>query len=397
MKRGDKLLAGAALLVLPFVFSTTSQEQMREPKARALAILMGFWIGKELWQRVHPALGCATIAMFLSAAFRAIMYPVHDVLCLLAALGSCLWVAEAKEDDIKGGLEVLEISGLLIAAYAVIFQWGGHDLMLVYKPGFIPMGMFGQHTLYGPLAVAAFASALFMGRYFRAVLLFCPIPLIDSSFTYLSLATVLFFYALFRFGKRAILGALVLLLTFIAVSKIWPMSTYEVLNDKNRYVLWEQAIRLGERHWLLGHGIASFAVIYPFFQDASIRKANGTDDSKQSDLLKTFFHNADFLRKQSGVFLHPHNEAVSVFFEFGVVGLLIALWWAASFLWAWVHMPDSAPYWALGAIFFAFLANAQGGFIFHLIPQALLPLWAYVVVTARSRAAILEEYAPRAT
>lgn len=253
------------------------------------------------------------------------------------------------------------------------------------------MAFFGQHTLYGPFAVACIASALFGGRHMRVLLLLTPIPLIDSSFTYLSLGAVLFLYSVYRFGRRAVLGAFLLSLVGVGICKIWPKAVEDTLNDQGRYHLWKHTLRLAEGHWLIGHGLASFRLVYPIFQDPELRKANGIEDAKQSPEMREFIGEADFLRRRIGPFMHPHNETLLVYFEFGVLGLLIALWLLAAFVWHWLQAPDEPWAWALAAIFFSSLANAQGSFNLHLIPQALLPLWALVAVTSRPDTGNLEE------
>lgn len=378
-----KYFAGAGLLVLPFIFGLAPGEDMRDPKVRALAILFGLWIGTELYRRVHPALGCAAIVMFISGALRSVQFPMHQVLGLTAAFGSCLWVAQLKKDDIKQGLEILEVSGVLVAFYALVLQLSGQDTILTYLPHFRPMGFFGQHTLYGPFAVACFASSLFHGRHFRALLLFLPIPIIDSSFTYLSLAVVLFLFTLRMWSKYAILGALLLSIVAGTVAYVHPKAFGAALDDQGRFKLWDYSILLGKRQMLLGHGLASFRIIYPIFANKELRAANGIDDEKQSDEMKKMFADTAFLTQISGQFLHPHNEPILAFFEFGLIGVAIGLWWVAAFALCWFLLPDEDWAWALGAIFFLFLANSLGSFPFHLIPQALLPLWAFVIVASR--------------
>lgn len=389
MKIG-RYFAGAAILLLPFVFSPGAEE-IRQPKANYLAALFGLWLCTELWRKVHPALGGAGALIFLYALFRAVSFPLPQILAVTAALGSCLWVAQPRKDDIKRGLEILEISGVLVACYALVFQLAGKGFFLKLMPGAPPSAVFGQHTLYGPFAVACFASALFSGRHFRALLLFLPIPIISSSFTYLALGVVLFLYALMRFGRRALLGTLLMAVTVLSVSKFQPSLTKELLDDKNRFVLWRQVYWLAERQMLLGHGFASFRIIYPIFQDPEMRRLNGIEVEKQSKEVQMLFRDATLLKGWNGLFLHPHNEPLSVFFEFGVLGLLFAAWWVLSFVWQWLQVPDDSHNWALAAIFFSFLANALGNFPFHLIPQVLLPLWAYVAVTSQKQEGILEQ------
>lgn len=405
-----KYFAGAALLVLPFIFSLDG-EQLREPKARMLFVMFGLWIATVLYRRVHPSLGCGAGFLLLSACFTAPSFPFQAMIALCGAFGSCLWVAGSTKNEIERGLKLLELSGLLCASYAAC-QYAGFWLFLTPLPGALPFAVFGQQTLYGPFAVACFASALFGRRHIIALLLFLPIPILASSFTYLSLVVVLFVFAVSLAGiRRAILGVCIFGLVLLACSKIWPNQAREALDDKNRFTLWGQTLTLAKNRWILGHGFGSFRVIYPAFQDPELRKLSGIDDEKQSQEFRDFVKVAGGLRGGSGIFLHPHNEAISVFFEHGALGLLIALWWVAAFVIALFHRPLAFWYagwmwgyrwwrkslpiqqyeWALCAIFFSFIANAMGNFPFHLIPQALLPLWAFVAVTTQREDGTLEE------
>lgn len=384
-----RYFAGAALFVLPFIISADGGEQMREPKARMLAIMFGLWLAAELWRRVHPALGCAAGFLFVHVFLAPFSFPLYQCLALLGAFGSCLWVANPTKSDVKHGLEILELSGIVVACYALVFQLQGNGHYIHLLPHAIPMAGFGQQTLYGPFAVACFASALFHHRHFRALLLLLPIIVIQSSFTFLSLGVVVGFFAVYRYGKAAFLGGLIAVLLFIGVCKTWTDETKFLFDDQNRFALWGQTYTLGKRHWLVGHGFASFRVIYPIFQNPDLRKANGIDDSKQSEETKAFLARAESLRS-AGIFLHPHSEYLSVFFEFGLVGLLLGLWWVASFALSWLQLYDEPENWCLAAIFFSFLANSIGNFPFHLVPQVLLPLWAFVAVTTMQEDVILE-------
>lgn len=388
----EKILAGAGLLVLPFIISTSGGEELREPKARMLAIFFGLWISFKLYRHVHASLGCASAALFAYAALTPLVPNDLGVLSLLAAFGSCLWIAKLTKDDIERGLEILEISGVLCAGLALVFQLqgAGHGFVEIV-PGGVPSAAFGQQTLYGPFAVACFASALFSGRHFRALLLFLPIPIIASSFTMLSAAVVFFLFLLRRMGPEAYFALVIALLSVPVASNLWPKQVAELTDDKGRFFLWGQTVKIANRHWTLGHGFSSFRYIYPVFQDARIRAANGVDDEKQSPEMRKFFYEADLLRQRSGIFLHPHNEPLLVYFQFGALGLLLGLWWILAFLGRWRWLPDEPWAWSLGAIFLSFLANSLGNFSFHLIPQVLLPLWAFVAVTTYGKGASMEK------
>jgi hypothetical protein len=385
-----RILAGAGLLVLPFIISTSGDEGFREPKARALAVIFGLWIASELWKKVHPSLGCAAGALFLYAGLTPLVPNDLGVLALLAALGSCLLVAKSSKDDIKRGLEVLEISGLLCTALAAIQFAGIENGFVNIIPSGTPSAAFGQQTLYGPFAVACFASALFHGRHIRALLLLLPILVVASSLTFLSFGVVLFLFLVRKMGRKALLVAFAGLLLIPVANMAWPKTMYELTDDKGRFFLWGQTVKIANRHWALGHGFSSFRYIYPIFQDARLRAANGIEDEKQSPEMRRFFYEADLLRQRSGIFLHPHNEPLLVYFQFGALGLILGLWWILAFFWAWARLPNEPWNWALAAIFFSSLANSLGNFNFHLIPQVLLPLWAFVAVTSRRKGAILE-------
>lgn len=393
--RGGRYFAGAGLLVLPFIISLQG-EQMREPKARFLVLLAGLYLASELWRKIHPSLGFAAAVFFLSAQFRSVAYPFQESLTFAAALISCFWVAYPRKSDVRRGLEVLELSGLLVAFYACVIQYGGLDPIQRPTIGHTfdnPMAFFGQHTLYGPFAVACFASALFSGRYFRSLLLFIPIFLVSTSFTYLSLAAVFALYGIRLFGKKAALSYLMAgIVASVALYKVWPdRMEYNFLNDNGRFRVWELVMHVANRHPVMGHGAASFRVIFPILQAKELREANLIQDSIQSEENRIFFRECDFVRNQWGIFMHPHNEALSVYFEFGLIGLIAAAWWLYTFFSSWWRLPDEPQNWALLAIMAAMLVNALGNFPFHLIPQALLPLWAFVAVTTSREASILDE------
>ena len=408
--RTGRYFAGAGLLVLPFILSLQG-EQMRAPKARFLVLLAALYLAQILWKKVHPALGCAIAVFSVSSLFMAPTFAWEEFAVFMAAMTSCLWARGLTEDQIGKGLEFLELSGLVCAFYGAVLQYQGLDPLLRAIPGHTltnPPVFFGQHTLYGPFAVACFASALFHGRHIRAALLATPLILIYSSFTFLALGVVLFLFALRHFGRYAVFGFVAAALLFFAYSKINPDA--EVLNDNGRFRVWSLVKRVADRHAIVGHGANSFRVIFPILQSRELRAANGIKpDEAQTQEARDWFRDADFVRDQWGVFLHPHSEPLSVYFEFGLIGLILALWWVTAgvfscfepWLDAWfearafsepvrtIYDPGNV-HWTLAAIFLSSLANSLGNFNFHLIPQALLPLWAFAAMTTRKEGGILE-------
>ncbi len=390
MTRTEKLFTGAAIILLPFVFYWHGiTDGIREPKAEFLVTLMGLFIAAKLFRDVSWSLGGAAGFVYLYSFFLSPVFPKSDLLTLSAALGSCLLIAKATEDDVKFGLELLEATGIAVAAYAMILQLAHKDPIMVMVPGgdfHRVQAFFGQHTLYGPFAVACAAPALFRKRYLRAIFLFSPIIPIDSSFTYLSAAVVIAMFLAFRFGRKAVLGiSLVGLLAAGWAGNMYlrgDFLKYEFLNDNGRFAIWKITARIAEARPILGHGgLGTFAEQFQVFERKDLRASLGVDDSKLSPEALIITHDAEYLFHRSGVFFSSHNEFLQVFYEFGLVGLFLAVLLVFTFWWWWSIANPSPEIWALGAIFFSVMANSLGNFPLHLIPQALLPLWAHVIVT----------------
>lgn len=392
MKTAEKYLLGAGFLALPFVFSVSGAEQMREPKAHFLAVLGGLFLSLAVARRVSFSLGCAAGVVYLFS-LTAMRFPIEELLTFSAALGSCLLVAQATENDVNIGLELLEAAGVATAAYAMLLQFKGGDPIQTMVAGndFRRVSVFfGQHTLYGPFCVAAAAPALFRGRFFKALLIAMPIPFIDASFTYLAAGVVVAIYLIRLFDTKAILG--LVLMGVVAggvVGSYYRDGSYvnhEELNDNGRFALWKCVWRIARVHPYAGHGgLGSFAMQFPIFQSAELRKKMGLNENSFSPEAKIVLKEAEALRNRSGWFLSAHNEFLQAFYEFGILGLFFALLLPCVFVFYWVLCPDTPESWALAAIFFSFMANSLGNFPLHLIPQALLPLWSFVAVTSLAK------------
>lgn len=387
--KANRIFVGAGLLVLPFIFSF-SGEQMRQPKAQIFACMAGLFLSYMLAKRVSLALGTGAALCYISAALTR-MFPAQDLLIFSAALGSCLIIADPKEDDVKHFLEMLELSALLCACYAMLLQYPGLDPFLRTIEGHdfkrVP-AFFGQHTLYGPFCVAGFASALLRKRFYRSFLLATPIVFIDASFTYLAAGAVIAIFLIMEFHRKALIGMAlcgILGLTILGYIHFRPGPTPEALNDNGRFPLWKMTYAIAKSRPFMGHGFGGFAQQFPAFQVKEIREANGIKDEMLSPQAQKMLEDGRQLYLRSGIFVSPHNEFLWAFYDLGYPGLIIALWCVLSFVWCWFYGGRSLEDWALLAIFLSFIANSLGNFPFHLIPQALIPLWSYVAVTSRSR------------
>lgn len=395
MKASDRFFVGAGLVALPFAFSIYAPgEGMREPKARALVMLMGLFLALKLGEKFSAALGMGVALCYLSALFWVRIFPYQELLTLTLALLSCFLFVKPTKDHVKHFLEMLELGGLLCAAYAMILQLGEADPFLKLYDGADYRRvsvLFGQHTLYGPFCVAAFASSLLRRRYLMALLLVTPIIQINASFTFLSFGVVVAFFLVHKFGKVALFGLTALgIWAAISLFAIYNYTNLksDSLNDNGRFALWRVTIAVANVRPFLGHGYSSFANTFSFFQSKELRLLNGVPEPTL-EKAKIVVREAEELRLRSGWFYSAHSEPLQVFFEFGLLGVSIMLLAIASFVYAWLKGPMTDDWAALGAIFFSFLANSLGNFPFHLIPQALIPLWAFALVTGAAEKDII--------
>lgn len=375
----EKWLTRAVVLLLPFVF-WSSGEQFREPKAVTLIVMAALWLFFALSEKINLALGFSFFYLVVSGAFLGRVIPYGDILALFAAAISCLWITK---DNPKVVFKLLEFVGVICAVYGLAQYFGFDPIMNFQEWADVrPVALFGQHTLYGPFAVSAFAVSLFYRHWIRAAFLIVPVVLIDSSFTFLSLASVLAVWAIANFKKEVILWSIFGLFVAGLSGAIMfdGILKTEALNDKGRFALWGQVTELAANRPVLGYGLGSFKEIYPVFQNKALRVKNGISDDSLSTDAREFIRKAEQIRNEQGTFLSAHNEFLQVFFELGLLGVVCVLWILGSFFLSFRASLKNTEAWICLSIFCLFLANSLGNFPLHLVPQALLPLWAYCFV-----------------
>lgn len=383
----NRMFWGASILLLPFIIDIGTFDDFRLPKAKAMVLLSFIWAGFYFWKEIDKALGMGIILVGISAHFSRTMYHVEDILLFGSAILVGTFAKNATRGDVRGFFKLLETAALICATYGLI-QVSGLDPWMKLVPGtteWRPVALFGQHTLYGPFAVAGLMCSLFLGRKWRAAYLLLPVILIDSSFTYLSLIVGLFVFLWFKLGKKAsvvtagVLTVLALAVFFVKYNK-GDHTSWEPINDKGRFKIWRHAAQLGFIHPISGYGFGSFKVAYPLFQDKNLREANGIKDEDLSPESRKFIEEAEYIRRESGYFFTVHNEYIQAFMEMGFPGVFCILAIITSFFWSFYWAPRSPETWGLAALFSIFLANASGNFIFHLVPQALIPLWSFIAM-----------------
>ncbi len=382
-----RFFAGAALIMLPFIFEVGSEDEFRLPKAKAMAFLGLLYLAYELGRKIDIPMGlfCAWVAV--SAFFGHGEVQWQDIVLFFGAVVSSFWVARPENWQLLFGFKLFLFSATLVAMYGIVQHFGMDPMINYYEWADIwrPSGLFGQSTLYGPYAVSGFLIALFLNYRVLAAFLLIPIIMIDSSFTYLALMGGIFVYL----ASKLRLWHLITL-SLLSLSLLLPLSFFysskieEAANDKGRIRLWGQSLKLTKQHWLVGHGFGSFKVIYPSFQSQEIRRASGIDDTKLGQGARDFIKVAEQLRAEFGIFYSAHNDLVQVFFELGAVGILLIFIMALSFWRSCRYCMWDKHYPLMVALVVAFCLNAMGSFPFRLVPQVIVPLWIYVIVTSRS-------------
>lgn len=384
--RVKRIFAGAGVLLLPFILEVGQPDEMRLPKAKFLLLLSLLYGCYELTKKIDWALGLFGAWVAVSSYYSIVGFPFEDVALFYGALFSSFWVARLSTDDIFFGLKLFLVPAVILMVYADLQHLGKDPFATYYAwaDAWRPNALFGQSTLYGPYAVCGFLVALFLERYVVAAFLLFPIIAIDSSFTYLSLLGGVFLWLAGKLKRWMLLTLLLssFLLSLLAYST-HSSKIEEALNDKGRFVLWGQTLELAMRHPVMGYGFGSFKTIYPMFQLPELRKANGLQDQAMSEHAKEFFAKAEHLKAESGVFVSSHNDLLQLFFETGAVGVILVLVMAARFLLAYRRNCFRPGYPVLGAMLAAVVLNSLGNFPFHLVPQALIPLWIYVIVLSR--------------
>lgn len=233
-----RYFAGAGVFLLPFIFEINAADQLRLPKAKFLCLMSMFYGAYLIGKKIDWPLGLFAAWVSVSAFFSSTGVPYQDILLFWGAILSGFWVVGLKDEELSRGIKMFITVSVILALYGFL-QVAGKDPFLTYyawAETWRPSVLFGQHTLYGPVAVAGFLSALFCRRYILSLVLLGAVLIIDSSFTFLSLAGGLALWAYWRLPKWMTLATLCsscLLLGCLYLSSNKTLN--EALNDKGRF------------------------------------------------------------------------------------------------------------------------------------------------------------------
>lgn len=383
-----KLIIWGVLFALPFIFKIEALEQFRQPKEDFMIMMAFFAVANIYFKRVSWISGVLICYVAVNQYLGVFSTQDSSALPLLAALLVAL-VFITDDRKLVERYQRHMVTFMVIPAVwgiAQCFKLIPPDIMY-YVPGaeVRPTFFFGQQTLYGPIAVAAFIMALYQRRWIFALILFVPIPLIDSSFTYLALAVGLVCFLID--WKSWLISPFIIISILIGITALWLYDPgAPILNDNGRFTVWRHTLYLSQGAPVMGRGLGAFKnFYYPIIQDKNLRKLNGVKDDTLTPESKKITIEAENLLTTSGKFLSAHSEPIEILFELGIVGLILALSVLAHVIYMKVSIPLGPVENSLFAVFFVFAANSIGNFIFHLSPQGLYPLICYVLLASWSK------------
>jgi hypothetical protein len=252
-----------------------------------------------------------------------------------------------------------------------------------------PVGIMGIKAVSGVFSAICIPIALFMSPFL--VLMAIPTLYISASSSAFVAAIASFLFMLYFKSRKVFL---LVLLPLLLVGGLYVKNDSKANMMTDRYNLWKISMRDALQRPIVGMGLDSFrnvGLMKPFlyFKDATNNNAlrmKYAPESGQWIPPKGYPIEYKVLTDESGMVLfnpdgsvkqdplvnpwdHPHNEFVSVIYEFGIIGLLLLI----ALIWDMARRFKPEPILiTLGAVFIVYLVSSTGQFPFHLARTAYL-------------------------
>lgn len=372
MKSYRSYLAGGGIFLLPLVCFPGFLDEFRTPKLIFLALLSTVVAALFVARTTRLSLGLSLGFCGFSAAFSGLAAPfqLNNLFFLGINLVFAYLVVNPSNDEIDRVFLGLTCAGWVSAffAYLQVFHLDpgllvgmSHPLFYykVNEESWLPLGLLGQQTLFGPFLTSVLMITLFTRRYISAAVFLPLIFLTQSSFVYLGLGAGLFIFGLYRFHARRMLPllGLVLLGALVMYFRYWYLDSMQVLlNDNGRFAIWREVLKKALTQPWFGHGFGTYPAYAPMFQD------------KQSI-------------EDHGLFIQAHNDYLERFFEQGLLGMVFVFWLLCDFFKSVVRERFEPRIMCLCSVLCVYLADAGGNFPFRVVPQGTIALFAWVMVT----------------
>lgn len=228
------------------------------------------------------------------------------------------------------------------------------------------MGLKAFNGMFLALMVPVIAySNLFLG-----LLLLFPIALCESSAALIAACLCLFltvFYEIVQTNKKVFFGLIGAIVVFCG---FYVAHDYKSGMFYDRMSLWRVVIQDSVKRPVTGYGLDSFRHVGGAKDFMYLKEV----DSGKSYAFKYHPETNSFIppkeASKTSVFDpwdHPHNELVSLFFEFGVIGLILIYLFGRDIWRRYQTVPvEDEPYYRVFVLFFlALLVNSMAHFPFH--------------------------------
>lgn len=250
-------------------------------------------------------------------------------------------------------------------------------------------GFFGMTAAMGNYAAMVMPFAFILNPVLIPV---CLIGLFFSKSSFSIVAALVASLFFFWFRKRIIFWAI--LLIFGTSSAVYVLK-YDMPHGQfsRRAHVWELILKEACMKQFLGHGIGSYNSEYVFIESSkTLHNTMATnpaqllkflaEDSKDNPKVLDFIsrmnpNQADFasvrdVMMKEGLDFHPwaeaHNDFLQVFFEFGLIGLVLIGWYIYDIFKRFFKLGLEKNWFALSLLssFIAILIVTNGHFTFHL-------------------------------
>lgn len=355
-------IVGGALAVLPLIIFPGFGDEIRVPKAVGFLLFAGIVFSYFLFKKLGPEFGAFFAYVTVNSVFTGFNHS-HQMLEWLyigSALGVGTLVSGLSADRIRTVLFCILAGVLINAAYAYV-QLSGKDFIFLYRSADqmrTPTGFLGQQTLLGPFLACGIVIALFLRKWVAAAFILPIFLFTGSSFTYAGLAAGLLVYGLYAFPWKHVGAAA--LTSAVALYHL-AQEGGQWLNDQGRFEIWRiTGAQVFRDSPFFGRGFGTFK-----HHIAGIQP--------------------ELSMKMNGVYREAHSDAVQLFHDGGLVGVLLVLVILALFVrrgYEYFHLPEIGAACATAAVI---ITNSLGNFPMRLVPQGLLPILCVIMVTTFRR------------
>ena len=265
----------------------------------------------------------------------------------------------------------------------LLMQTLGYDPLFMRKGemNFDKVGLMGLKAFLGSFLAMCIPIVAYYNVRMSAMLLI-PIYFTESSCAMLA-GMVAYIFMIYQFHlKKARRVFLVILFVFMSLATIFVIKDYKTLMFEDRFSLWKISIKDSLTHPVVGMGMDSFRNLgnfKPFVYFKNVRTNESFKVSRESVLE---YINTGKLNVPSGSNVkqgdtldpwdHPHNEYVSLLYEFSIVGCLIILFFMRNIYIRYKAMSFNRTVTLLFAFFIIVSIISIGQFPFHVARNVYL-------------------------